>query len=131
MLGDGLSVIAEYRKPNTENRKLHTDLFKCAIGGGDGILVDPYGNTFPCELIRKPVFNLLRFEVHDARERLLRLVRNRQFTIDSKCKYCRLREICHWCPGRAYLEKGDIEAPIPYYCELAKLAYIRQSAVHR
>jgi len=34
---------------------------------------------------------------------------------------CNLREICHWCPGRAYVEKGDIEARIEYYCKLANL----------
>lgn len=104
----------------TKDRKPHTDLFRCAIGGGDGFHIDPYGNTFPCNLIRKPAFNLLRADIDYAVNKSLLLVRNRKFFTNSKCKECDLREICHWCPGRAYVEKGDMEAPVGYYCELAQ-----------
>jgi hypothetical protein len=27
-------------------------------------------------------------------------------------------ELCCLCPGKAYLEGGDMEAPLEYYCEL-------------
>lgn len=43
-----------------------------------------------------------------------------EFKTDSKCKDCELRAICYNCPARAYLETGDEEAPVPYYCEWAK-----------
>ena len=95
-------------------------LFRCAIGGGDGFHIDPYGNTFPCNLIRKPSFNLLEVDVEYASNKLLSLVRNRKFTTDSKCSSCNLREFCQSCPGRALLEIGDMEAPAEYYCELAR-----------
>ena len=97
-----------------------TDLFRCAIGGGDGINLDPYGNMFLCNLIRKPAFNLLKVDIEYASNKLLSLVRNRKFVGNSKCKGCNLREFCRWCPGRAYLEAGNEEASIPYYCERAK-----------
>lgn len=43
-----------------------------------------------------------------------------KFKTDSKCRTCSLRPICYHCPARAHLETGDEEAPVPYYCELAK-----------
>lgn len=109
--------------PNSEkesvDRKPNPSLFRCAIGGGDGINLDPYGNTFLCNLIRKPVFNLLKVDIGYARNRLLLLVRSKKIATDSKCKGCNLRELCFWCPGRAYVETGDKEMPLEYYCELA------------
>ncbi len=104
-----------------KNRSPKTDLFRCAVGGGDGFHIDPYGNTFSCNLIRKPIFNLLEVDLDYALGKLLPLVRNRKFTTGSKCNSCNLREVCHWCPGRAYVERGHMEAPIDYYCKLAHL----------
>jgi len=102
-------------------RASRSNLFGCAIGGGDGFHVDPYGNTFQCNLIRKPYFNLLKVDVEYALDKLLPLVRNKKFTTSSKCNGCNLREFCRTCPGRAYVEIGDMQAPIEYYCELAKM----------
>jgi radical SAM protein with 4Fe4S-binding SPASM domain len=117
----------ENRTPRTEHREPRTRLFRCAIGGGDGIHVDPYGNTFPCNLIRKPSFNLLEFDINYAVNKLLPLVKNSIFSTDSKCNGCNLRENCHWCPGRAYVERGDLEKPIEYYCKLAEELSSRES----
>jgi radical SAM protein with 4Fe4S-binding SPASM domain len=105
-----------------KNRKPQAYLFNCAIGGGDGIQVDPYGNLFACKLIRKPAFNLLKADIEEVRNKLLVLVRNKQFATDSRCNGCDLRGSCHWCPGRAYVEKGNPESPIEYYCKLSALA---------
>ncbi len=95
-------------------------LFHCAVGGGDGINLDPYGNMFLCRLIRKPAFNLLKIDFEYTSNKLLSLVRNIKFVNNSKCNGCSLREFCRWCPGRAYLETGDEEVPVEYYCELTK-----------
>jgi len=100
---------------------LQANLFRCAIGGGDGIHIDPYGNTFLCNLIRKPAFNLIKVDIAYAQNKLLPLVRNRKFATESKCKRCKLREFCEWCPGKAFLERGDMEASLDYYCKLTHL----------
>lgn len=105
---------------HNELNRTNGSLFHCAIGSGDGFHIDPYGNTFPCNLIRKPAFNLLKVDVECASNKLLSLVRNRKFTTDSNCNGCNLRELCQSCPGRAYLERGDMEAPVEDYCELAR-----------
>lgn len=111
------------RIPSLSKRhKQQVNLFSCAIGGGDGIHIDPYGNTFPCNLIRQPVVNLLKFDIANALNRLPPSVINRGFTSNSKCSGCNLRQLCHWCPGRAYVETGNMEKPIEYYCDLAHRA---------
>lgn len=102
--------------PKTRNKRF---LFRCAAGGGDGFNVDPYGNTFACNLIRKPAFNLLRVGIKEAMHKSISLVRGRVFVTNSKCKACRLINSCRLCPGRAYVETGDMEAPVDYYCQLA------------
>lgn len=100
------------------NQRAENDLFRCAIGT-DGVHIDPYGNTFPCNLIREPAFNLLDVGLKQALDKLLASIKKRKFLTASKCKNCRLRSVCRWCPGKAYLENGGIEAPIDYYCKLA------------
>lgn len=104
---------------DTDKLKSDVNLFNCAIGGGDGINIDPYGNMFPCSLIRKPVFNALESDISYAADKLTAWVKEKKITKDSKCKLCNLRESCLWCPGRALIETGDMGTPIPYYCELA------------
>jgi len=122
--GNYQKLKAKRKKEKVSVRKpAGANLFYCVGGGGEGIYVDPYGNTFACNLIRKPAFNLLKVSVDYARDRLLSLVRNRKFVSDSKCNGCNLRENCRWCPGKAYVETGDEEAPVPYYCELAEVTY--------
>ncbi|MDD2689099.1 MAG: radical SAM protein [Candidatus Omnitrophica bacterium] len=95
-----------------------SNLFRCAIGR-DNMHIDPYGNAFLCSLIRKPTLNLLKSGVEDALDKLLPLVENRGFTTDTRCKSCNLRKSCNWCPGKAYVETGNLETPIDYYCKLA------------
>jgi radical SAM protein with 4Fe4S-binding SPASM domain len=97
-------------------------LFPCAAAGGDGLNVDPYGNAYLCHLIRKPKISLIDKSVINARKKLTHFLEEAVFTTDSSCKDCLLKRNCWWCPGRAYLEKGDMEAPVGYYCRLAKLS---------
>lgn len=99
----------------------HSDfLFSCAIGGGDGINIDPHGNMHPCSCIREPLVNLLTSSIEQGVSKLLPLVRGRRFTTDSKCHDCKIRELCRNCPGKALLEAGEMEAPLEYFCELAE-----------
>ena len=107
--------------PNPDNRTPNPDLFPCAIGGGDGIYVDPYGNLIPCLCIREPKVNLLEESVEEARKIILGWTKNKEFTTNSKCKNCPIRELCHSCPGKALLEKESLEEPLEWFCELAQL----------
>jgi radical SAM protein with 4Fe4S-binding SPASM domain len=104
-----------------KNQTPNTVLFRCAIGGGDGFNIDPYGNTFPCTCIREPRVNLLKEDIEKAQKMVLDWVRSRTFTTDSKCKTCLIRESCFNCPGKAILEKGSLGTPIEWFCELGHL----------
>lgn len=115
------SAESKAQSAQTEPRATNDDLFRCAIGGGDGVNIDPYGNMFSCNLIRAPKFNLLKVDIEYAQDNLLSRVRGKKFATNSKCKNCKLREFCHSCPGRAHLETADREAPVEYYCKLAKV----------
>lgn len=114
---EGCLRVADLSRTNTKQ----WSLFRCAIGSGDGLHVDPRGNSFACNLIRTPAFNLLKFGVKEAINKSLSLIRNRQFKTDSKCKDCSFLYSCRLCPGRAYLETKNLEAPLDHYCELAQL----------
>lgn len=99
---------------------LSDNIFKCAIGGGDGIYIDPYGNTFPCVCIREPKFSLLTSDISTAQAKILSWVKSRKFSKDSLCKSCSLRDNCYLCPGKALLEKGRLDAHIEWFCDLAR-----------
>ena len=103
----------------TANQHRKNRLFRCAIGTSDGFHVDPYGNMLPCSSIRKPVVNLLENSIAKAQHEVSLRIKN--FKTNSKCQYCKLRDLCRWCPGFALLETGSIESPIEYFCKLAHL----------
>jgi len=98
-----------------------TSLFRCAAGGRDGIYIDPFGNLTPCNLLRKPSFSLLDTEINDVLRNLSLLISRSEFITKSKCRDCVRRNTCRVCPGKAYLEKGDREVPVEYYCKMAEL----------
>jgi radical SAM protein with 4Fe4S-binding SPASM domain len=95
-------------------------LFRCTAGGGDGFHIDPCGNMFICNLIRKPKVNLLSHSIEHGLEKINPFFKNVKFKTNSKCGTCSIRNICYNCPGNAYLEKNDKEAAVEYHCELAR-----------
>ncbi len=105
-----------------QNDRVKTRLFRCSAGGGDGINLDPYGNMFICSCIRKPAINFLEAglpEIEKMRNTFTETA-NLEFKTDSKCRTCGLIGRCHLCPGKALLETGDMEAPVEYFCEMAR-----------
>ncbi|MFC1804985.1 radical SAM protein [Candidatus Omnitrophota bacterium] len=106
------------------------DLFTCAIAGKDGFYIDPYGNIFFCLLLRKSGLNLLKTGIDQALNQLSPQIRNTKFLTDTKCRDCSLRSSCLWCPGKAYLEKSDPEAPLDYYCRLVRLQKMLEKEIY-
>jgi radical SAM protein with 4Fe4S-binding SPASM domain len=98
-------------------------LFRCAAGGGDGINIDPYGKMFMCTCLREPAIDLLQARQADIEKALFDTFPNiadRKFETSSKCRYCDIVDLCYFCPGNAYLETGNMEEPVEWFCELAK-----------
>jgi radical SAM protein with 4Fe4S-binding SPASM domain len=105
----------------SENGVASDNLF-CCPGGRGAFHVSPYGELFFCNSVRKPSIDLRKDSFQHGFYGLFPKIRSQKFETDSSCRRCPLRTFCLWCPGRAYLETGDKETPIPYYCELAKLS---------
>jgi radical SAM protein with 4Fe4S-binding SPASM domain len=81
--------------------------------------INPYGRLKFCEFSDKFSIDLKTIPFKEGFYNFPRVL-NERFKTDSKCKDCRLRPICYHCPARAYLETGNEEAPVEYYCKLAK-----------
>lgn len=82
--------------------------------------INPYGRLKFCQFSDKFSVDLREQSFRDGFYNVFPQLLRERFKTDSKCKDCSLRPICYHCPARAYLETGDEEAPVPYYCELAK-----------
>ena len=103
-------------------RRRNTRLFSCAIADGDGLRIDPCGYLVPCNCIREPKIDVSRGGIKEAQAAILAWVRSRVYTTASKCRTCRKRDVCYRCPGKSLLEKGNLEAEIGWFCELARLS---------
>jgi radical SAM protein with 4Fe4S-binding SPASM domain len=97
-------------------------IFRCAAGSTDGFNVDPYGKMFFCHAIRRPAMDLLNGgNIKKCLYELFAQTRLREFKTDSKCRDCEIAQLCSRCPGKAYLETNDMEAPLEWHCELTHL----------
>jgi radical SAM protein with 4Fe4S-binding SPASM domain len=93
--------------------------------------INPYGRLKFCLFSDKFSVDLKTTSFKDGFYKVFPQLLNEKFKTNSKCKDCSLRPVCCHCPARAYLETGDEEAPVPYYCELAKAtAEQMQAASH-
>lgn len=81
--------------------------------------IDPFGRLKFCEFSEKFSIDLKTTFFKEGFYNWPSQILNQRFKTDSKCRDCRLRPICYHCPVKAYLETGDEEAPVPYYCDLA------------
>ncbi|OGX15738.1 MAG: hypothetical protein A2166_03165 [Omnitrophica WOR_2 bacterium RBG_13_41_10] len=95
-------------------------LFRCP-GGTWAFYVNPFGELFFCNSMRRPSWDLRSHSFRQGFYELFPKIRSVKFKSGSKCRTCLIRHLCLYCPGKAELERRDPEAPIPYYCELAHL----------
>ena len=98
-------------------------LFYCATGNV-GFCVSNDGKFRLCSSLWAPgtVFDLRKGRLRDAWERLVPQVREmtsdrRQFR--ERCRRCPIVNLCLWCPAHAYLETGELDAWVEYFCQVA------------
>ncbi len=82
--------------------------------------INPFGRIKFCELSEKFSANLKTTSFKKGFYKVFPKILKVRFKTDSQCKICRLRPICYYCPARAYLETGNEESPVEYYCQLAE-----------
>ena len=84
-----------------------------SIGG----FVDSKGMLMPCYYMGKPSVSLKETDFKKAWESIA-LVKNPVIKKREVCKNCRHMAYCHWCPGVSYLETGNSEKKVRYFCRL-------------
>lgn len=120
----GVNKCYQDKEPNKKKKYI----FRCSAGSNDSIFINPYGEMFFCPCLRQLNIDILRNSIEAGLKRILPQMRKKPFKTNSKCKTCQIREFCFSCPGYAYLETGDLEAPIEWYCQLAHLTAKEQNS---
>ncbi|MDD5565849.1 MAG: radical SAM protein [Candidatus Omnitrophica bacterium] len=103
-------------KPGTEE---NAKLYKCNAWSHQ-FFINPFGRLKFCQLTDKFSVDLLKMPFKQGFYREFPKVADEKFKTDSECRTCSLRNMCISCPAKAYLEAGNEESPVEYYCQLAK-----------
>lgn len=115
-------VYAEYEEGLKSEHSLARDkefLYQCS-SWLTHFFINPYGRLKFCQFIENFSTDLRENSFKEGFYNGFPKLMEERFKSNSKCKDCRLRVFCLFCPGRAYLETKDEESPVSYFCELAK-----------
>ena len=98
-------------------------LFHCGAGNGS-FNVSYEGLYRLCSSLCHPdcVYDLKKGSIRDAWENHVPKVRamqseSREFR--EKCRKCPIINLCMWCPALSYLETGELDTPVDYFCRVA------------
>lgn len=98
-------------------------LFHCGAGKG-GFSVSFDGRFRLCSSLWHPdtVFDLRKGSLAEAWQQLVPRVRGMRSDRPeflARCRACPIINLCLWCPAHAYLETGELDQPVDYFCEVA------------
>jgi radical SAM protein with 4Fe4S-binding SPASM domain len=98
-------------------------LFHCGTGAGSFVL--GYDGRFRlCSSLSHPdcTYDLRKGTLAEAWREFVPKVRemrsNRAEFLDT-CRTCPIINLCLWCPAHAYLETGELDSHVPYFCQVA------------
>ena len=91
--------------------------------------VDPFGVLHPCVMARAPRYPLASGRFAEGWSEMAH-VRDLQAPAGFRCRDCRMKLACGYCPGFFAAENGSEDIPSDYLCQIGKLRYerITQSA---
>ena len=100
-------------------------LFSCGAGIKGGS-VDAYGNFQACLLLRHPdkVYELKKGSLEDCLTNFFPKIREIKAANSGylrRCAKCFLKGLCEQCPAKSWMEKGNLDTPIEYLCDIAHL----------
>lgn len=95
-------------------------VYQCGAGR-QSFTVNPEGAMQLCTLVRSPRFDLARIGFPEAWQAIGHEVERRYEGSERRCSGCDLRFACSWCPGIAEVESGDRQAPVEFFCKIARL----------
>jgi len=82
--------------------------------------INPYGELKFCLFSDKFSASLKEKTFEEIFYNRIPCISQEKFKTVSLCRSCRLRPICCWCPPKAYIETGNEEKPVEYYCRLVR-----------
>jgi len=86
--------------------------------------IDPFGVLHPCVMARFPRYPLASGRFADGWSEMAR-VRDLQSPPGFRCRDCRMKLACGYCPGFFAAENGSEDIPSDYLCRIGKLRYER------
>lgn len=86
--------------------------------------VDPFGVLHPCVMARAPRYPLATGRFADGWGEMAH-VRDLQAPAAFRCRDCRMKLACGYCPGFFAAENGSEDIPSDYLCQIGKLRYER------
>lgn len=107
----------------TEAAHVCDHLFHCGAGNSSfSISYDGYLRL--CSSLWHPatIYDLKNGTLREALERFIpkvRDMRSQKKEFLEKCNNCNIINLCLWCPAHAYLESGEMDAVIDYFCAIA------------
>jgi len=96
------------------------NLYVCGAGIST-FHIDPYGKMSPCEMSRFQGYDLRSGSFQEGWYEFIPKFLDLKPTGDYPCGRCELISLCGQCPGWAWLENSDPEAPVEYLCQIAHL----------
>lgn len=102
-------------------------IFRCGIGKGSFTLGYD-GKLRLCPSLSHPdlVYDLRKGSFSEAWERLytqIRSMTSQRKEFVEHCRVCPIINLCLWCPAHAYLEVGELDTKVDYFCEVAHARY--------
>ena len=96
-------------------------VFKCKHLD-DSIFVDSKLNISMCICMQHEKIPYSKGNLFDA---VIKLRRFKEiiFSPKAKCKKCKLKPLCRYCPGKFYMITQNYEKPHEWFCELGQLVY--------
>jgi radical SAM protein with 4Fe4S-binding SPASM domain len=98
------------------------NIFRCSAGKRS-FTVGYDGSLRICSALMKQdcVYNLKKGNLCNIWQDLIPQaldMRSHRKEFLNKCGRCSLIELCAWCPAYSYLETGEMDKPIEYFCEV-------------
>jgi len=109
---------------NSEFSNAKSDkLFHCGTGSGS-FVIGFDGNLRLCMSLQHPncIYDLKQGSLADAWKNFIPKIKDmrsdkKEFL--KKCRACPIINLCLWCPAHAYLETGEMDSWVEYFCQVA------------
>lgn len=91
--------------------------------GKSGISINPFGDIFPCNLLKIKLGNCISEKICDIWNNSIKLHEIRKLCISNlfNCSMCDKIDYCFFCPGAALAETGNMLLPYDEACSIAEI----------